>query len=116
MIVGLSDLKETMPVIKDRFPKGLYLFDPTKRIKTGADRLPGKEFPGPKPSKDLIKKVNEKAKGFAERAGIQAELKKQELHNQSLAELSRLRGHAAPVQGGMVESRIHLLKHTLGYK
>jgi hypothetical protein len=105
-----------MPVIKDRFPQGYYLFDPTKRIKTGADRLPGKVFPGPKPSKELIKQVHERAKGLAEKAGIQSELKKQELHNQTLAELSRLRGHAAPVQGGMIESRIHLLKHTLGYR
>ena len=102
-----------MPVVKDTFPKGYHYWDPTKTIASKANNLPGKTFPGPQPNKEMIKKVHEKAKGMAERAGIQREMKKQEMHNQYVGEISRLRGHAVPIQGGMVETRIRHLRDAL---
>jgi hypothetical protein len=102
-----------MPVVKDTFPKGYRYFDPTKTIASKANNLPGKTFPGPSVSKGDVKKVQERAKGLAERAGIQRELKKQEMRNQYLGEISRLRGHAVPIQGGMVETRIRHLRDAL---
>jgi hypothetical protein len=105
-----------MPVLRDRFPKGQYQWDPTKTIKTGANLLPGKTFPGPKTPKELIEKVHARAKTLAEKAGIQRELKKQEMANQAAAEISRLRGYQNPIVSGMRETRIHHLRKTLGYQ
>jgi hypothetical protein len=102
-----------MPVIRDRFPQGQYQWDPTKTLKTHGNRLPGKVFPGPQASTNLIAKVQERAKTLAEKAGIQRELRKQEVANQAAAEISRLRGHAAPIMNGMIETRIHHLKRVL---
>jgi hypothetical protein len=102
-----------MPVVKDTFPKGYRYFDPTKTIASKANNLPGKTFPGPSVSKDFVKKLHEKAKGLAQRAGIQSEMRKQEMHNQYLGEISRLRGHAVPIQNGMVETRIRHLRDAL---
>ena len=102
-----------MPVLKDRFPQCQYQWDPTKTLKTHGNRLPGKVFPGPQPSQSLIEKVQTKAKSLAEKAGIQRELRKQETANQAAAEISRLRGHAAPIMNGMIETRIHHLKRVL---
>jgi hypothetical protein len=103
-----------MPVIRDRFPQGQYQWDPTKTLKTHGNRLPGKVFPGPQgPSQAVIDKVHARAKTLAEKAGIQRELRKQEAANQAAAEISRLRGHAAPIMNGMIETRIHHLKRVL---
>lgn len=104
-----------MPVIRDRFPQGQYQWDPSKTLKTHGNRLPGKVFPGPQPKKELIEKVHARAKSLAEKAGIQRELRKQETANQAAAEISRLRGHAAPIMNGMIETRIHHLKRALNY-
>jgi hypothetical protein len=104
-----------MPVIRDRFPQGQYQWDPSKTLKTHGNRLPGKVFPGPQPKKEMIEKVHARAKSLAEKAGIQRELRNQEVANQAVAEISRLRGHTAPVMNGMIETRIHHLKRALNF-
>ena len=95
---------------RDRFPKARDM-NPKRKLPFPNSKAYGAY----QPPKEAIGKLQKLAKEIGERNAVRRTLNAHNARERLAAELDMLHGQGAPIHGGLIESRIHLLRKAVNF-